>query len=88
MVGKNLNNMIAHIAIKVKSKESLNYANVGRNLFFSDITAVKEYQKDQLRKLYLYAYNHTRYYKSIFDEIDLIKKGEIVWENENKIVLL
>ena len=80
--------MIAHIAIKVKSKESLNYANVGRNLFFSDITAVKEYQKDQLRKLYLYAYNHTRYYKSIFDEIDLIKKGEIVWENENKIPIL
>ena len=60
---------IAKVAISLKSKESLKYANEMKKLFYSNREEVEKYQKQKLSDLLLYAYGHTAYYSRIFDEI-------------------
>lgn len=88
MVNYMIRKCIAKVAISLKSKESLKYANEMKKLFYSNREEVEKYQKQKLSDLLLYAYGHTAYYSRIFDEIGLVKDGVLHWENYDKIPIL
>lgn len=74
---------IANAAINLKSKESLEYSVMAKQLFHGERTALLEYRQKQFDELLLYAYKHVPYYRRIFDGIGLIN-GEMVCRDRIK----
>lgn len=83
-----LRNAIAFGAINAVNRKSWKYMKQGKALFHAPRETMLQYQEDQYRKLLLYAYDHTKYWHRIFDNIGLIKNGAIVSENYEKIPVL
>jgi len=72
-----IRNKIAYGAITLKSPASWKYMKKGELLFHSPREALLQYQDRQYQKLLLYAYEHTKYYRRVFDDIALIREGII-----------
>lgn len=53
------------------------YLKKAESLFHGSREALERYQEEKYRKLLLYAYHHTAYYRELFDEIGLIRGGEL-----------
>lgn len=83
-----LRNTIAFGAINAVNHKSWNYMKQGKALFYASRETMLKYQEEQYRKLLLYAYGHTKYWHRIFDEIGLIKNGDVVRERYEKIPVL
>lgn len=80
--------MIAFIAINLKDKRSWENMKNGERLFHASRTEMLQYQDEKFQELLLYAYNHTEYYREKFDEIGLIKNGDVDRECYKDIPIL
>ena len=72
-----IGNKIAYGAIAIKSPASWTYMKEGDRLFHSSREVLLQHQDEQYQKLLLYANEHTRYYRRVFDDIALIRNGAI-----------
>lgn len=79
---------VAQNAIRIVSPYALKYAQDALELYNGPREKLELYQKKVLKDLLLYAYEHTKYYNEIFDEINLIENWEVNWSNFNKIPIL
>lgn len=72
-----IRNVIAQGAILLKIPASWDYMKRGERLFHADREVLLQYQEEQYEKVLIYAYEHTKYYHRVFDEIGLIKNGKV-----------
>lgn len=83
-----IRNKIAYGAIAFKSPASWAYMKEGSMLFRSSRETLLQYQDKRYQQLLLYAYEHTKYYHRVFDDISLIHKGSINQNRYNDIPIL
>lgn len=79
---------IAFLAINLADGESWKYMRKGYDLFHASREQILQYQDYAYQKLLRYAYYHTRYWKKVFDEINLVQNGKIIKENYKDIPIL
>ncbi len=78
---------IAPILLKLYKPCVIKYLQNNRSVFHNE-KELRKYQQTRLEKLILHAYESTKYYKEIFDEIDLISVGKINWKKFSEIPIL
>ncbi len=66
----------------------LSYIREGQRLFNQPREEMMRYQQEKYRRLLRYAYEHTKYYRSLFDEIGLFKDGTLVEDRIDDIPVL
>lgn len=74
-----IRNALAYAAIHLKSHESWKSMEEAKKLYFSSTEDMQVFQKEKYCELLKYAYQHTRYYHKVFDEIGLFE-GEKMME--------
>lgn len=75
-----IRNALAWTAIHLKSRGSWASMEKAKKLYFSSPQDMENFQKERHYELLRYAYQHTRYYHKIFDEIGLFD-GENIRES-------
>lgn len=80
--------LISELAIRLYDYKILKYLKEGKNLFYGDRKTLLSYQKRKLENLLIHAYNHTQYYRRVFDEIQLIKNNKVDWTKFSNIPIL
>ena len=66
----------------------LSYIREASRLFMGSRDALLAYQEEKYLRLIRYAYEHTAYYRRVFDEIGLFKDGELCKDRLNDIPVL
>ena len=87
MVNIMIREKIAPILLKFYNPEIMKYL-IQNRLFYSDENKLHNYQKQRLEKLLFHAYENTKYYYDIFEDVYLIRDGKINWDRFENIPLL
>lgn len=80
--------VIAYLAINLKDNKSWRYMKKSQELFYGTREEMLEFQDAQFQKIILYAYEHTPYYRRVFDKIGLIDNGKVNKDKYDNIPIL